>query len=104
MKRKARKMQYPTMDLTDIENMFPRDKDIIFVGNKENFEQALQHGIYGEYFTDRCYGEYGHQFGHGSAKGNRLIAENVANAILNLRASMGDGSRTSIPSSPLEGS
>lgn len=71
-------MQYPTRNVDELRGMFEGNEDIIFVSNEENFQKALEVGRYEDYFIDRCY----NSFGHGTAKGNRLIAENVADAIL----------------------
>jgi len=71
-------MNYPTRDIGELKEILNGDEDIIFVSNEENFKKALEIGEYREYFIDRCYDD----FGHGTAKGNGLIAENVAVAIL----------------------
>jgi len=71
-------MQYPTLDINELENMFEGDEDIIFVNNEENFKEALETGKYEDYFIDHMTDT----FGHATPKGNRLIAENVANVIL----------------------
>ncbi len=75
-------MQYPTMDVNDLKIMFDEDdkKDIIFVSNKENFNDALAEEDYWNYFVDKLANG---SFGHCTPKGNRLIAENVAGIILN---------------------
>jgi hypothetical protein len=51
---------------------------IIFVYNERVFKEALMRGRYEDYFADRFAGD----FGHGTPKGNRLLAENIANTIL----------------------
>lgn len=73
-------MQYPTRNIHVFKSFFTEEqqKDIIFISNKENFEKALTQGKYEDYFIDRFAGD----FGHCTYEGNRLIAENVANAIL----------------------
>lgn len=71
-------MQYPLTDVERLKNMFKGDEDIIFLGNEENFTEALASANYDEYFIDRCY-KY---FGHANPKGNQLIAANVASVIL----------------------
>jgi len=71
-------MQYPLRKIDRLEEMFDGDEDILFVSNEDNFQEALNIGGYEDYFTDRCYG----RFGHTTEKGNRLIAENVAKVIL----------------------
>jgi hypothetical protein len=72
-------MQYPTLSVTELKKMFNGDEDIIFVSNEENFKKALKNGKYEDYFIDNF---PGYNFGHCTLKGNRLIAENVANVIL----------------------
>ncbi len=71
-------MQYPTLDINKLKDMFEENEDIIFVSNKENFKKVLETGNYEDYFIDKFAGN----FGHCTLKGNRLIAENVADAIL----------------------
>jgi len=71
-------MQYPTRDVGELKKIFKGDEDIIFISNKENFEQALREGTHEDYFIDLCYKD----FGHATQKGNELIAKNVANVIL----------------------
>jgi len=71
-------MQYPLLDVDELKLMFDGDEDIIFVSNEENFKEALENGNYGDYFIDSFAGS----FGHSTVKGNKLIAENVANVIL----------------------
>ena len=48
----------------------------IVVGNKDNFERALSDGKYEDFFRDRFRGTWGHC----TARGNALIAENLAGA------------------------
>jgi len=71
-------MNYPTRDIEELKEIFNGDEDILFVSNEENFKEALENGEYKDYFIDRCY----KTFGHGNSRGNRLIAENIASAIL----------------------
>ena len=59
-------------------NIFEGNEDIIFVSNEENFKETLKTAEYEEYFIDRFAGN----FGHCTPKGNRLIAENLTNVIL----------------------
>ncbi len=74
-------MQYPLRSIDTLKAML-RSVDnfnqIIFIDNKGIFEKALSTGTYDEYFTDRFAGD----FGHCTPKGNRLIAEHVAEVIL----------------------
>jgi tetratricopeptide (TPR) repeat protein len=78
-------MQYPTRDIQDFKDFFTEEqqKDIIFISNKENFEEALNNSEYEEIFRDKFAMGAGYHFGHCTEKGNRLIAENVANTLLN---------------------
>ncbi len=83
-------MQYPTLSIEPIKDFFSEEdqKNIIFISNKENFQEALKNENYNELFIDNFglnqginsvfYGK----FGHTTAKGSKLIAENVANIIL----------------------
>ena len=58
--------------------MFENKEGIIFVDNEMVFRKALKQASYDEYFTDMFAGD----FGHCTPKGNRLLAENIANVIL----------------------
>ena len=70
-------MQYPLRHIRDMKEMFQGYEDILFVSNRENFLEALEEADFEDIFSDRCY----YDFGHGTAKGNRLIAQNLAHAI-----------------------
>ena len=72
-------MQYPTLDADGLKDMFRGDEEIIFISNEENFKRVLASSPYEEYFVDRVRGS----FGHTTANGSILIAENVADVILN---------------------
>ncbi|MBR9679064.1 MAG: hypothetical protein GON13_02245 [Nanoarchaeota archaeon] len=73
-------MQYPTLNIQEIKNYFTLEDQtkIIFISNKENFEEYLKQGKYDELFYD----SFGKSFGHATKKGNIMIAENVAKIIL----------------------
>jgi len=71
-------MQYPTRDVTELKKIFEGDEEIAFVSNEDSFKKALASSPWEEYFTDH----FREDFGHATKKGNRLIAENVANVIL----------------------
>ncbi len=80
-------MQYPTLDVQNIVNFFNlgEQKNIIFVSNEKNFEKTLSTEKYEDYFVDN-FGQrtgirFRGDFGHTTAKGSKLIAENAANAI-----------------------
>lgn len=70
-------MQYPTLDVDELKDMFDGSEDIIFISNEENFKEALENGKYEDYFIDH----FRSTFGHATLLGNRLIAENVADTI-----------------------
>jgi tetratricopeptide (TPR) repeat protein len=77
-------MQYPTRDIEDFKDYFNEEqqKDIIFIENKDNFEKALEKYGYDKIFFDKFAWSIGYNFGHCTERGNKLIAENVANIIL----------------------
>ncbi len=81
-------MQYPILDINELKKMFEGNNNIIFVSNEENFKKALETGKYDDYFIDSFAGD----FGHCTPKGNKLIAENVADAILK-ELGIGKGNR-----------
>jgi len=71
--------QYPMRDLESLKKIFRGDTEgIIFVDNEQLFKNAVQREGYREYFRDM----FGGDFGHCTQKGNRLLAENIANTIL----------------------
>jgi len=67
-------MQYPMRDPLRLKAIFGPSGDITVIGNQGNFRQALQHLSYQDLFIDRFAGD----FGHCTARGNALIAANVA--------------------------
>ena len=71
-------MQYPTLEVNDLKNIFQGDENITFIENKDNFERAFSNSSFNGYFVD----DFGWTFGHATRKGNRLIAENVADVII----------------------
>ena len=71
-------VQYPMRNLEPLKKLFQSTEGIIFVDNEEVFKQALRSTKYEEYFTD----QFGGDFGHCTPKGNRLLAENIADVIL----------------------
>jgi len=71
-------VQYPMRSVELLKKILEPYKDIVFVDNEKLFKDALKQGSYDEYFADACYND----FGHGTPKGNRLLAENIANVIL----------------------
>jgi tetratricopeptide (TPR) repeat protein len=73
-------MQYPVRNIVPLKNIFSPDerKTIIFVDNEKAFKEAMRKTSYSVYFQDIFAGD----FGHCTAKGNRLIAENIFRTIL----------------------
>ena len=71
-------VQYPVRSIEPLKKIFEGQKGIIFVDNEKIFKDALQKASYKEYFRDMFVGD----FGHCTAKGNRLLAENIADVIL----------------------
>ena len=71
-------VQYPVRSIEPLKKMFKNKKGIIFVDNEMVFKKALKQASYDEYFVDIFAGD----FGHCTRKGNRLLAENIANVIL----------------------
>lgn len=72
-------MQYPMRDVEYLRDMLEGHDDIKFISNEENFKEALKNGEYDDYFTDMFAGD----FGHCTLKGNIMIAEKVADVVLN---------------------
>jgi len=70
-------VQYPVRSLGSLKKLFETTKDIIFVDNEEIFNRALADESYQDYFDDN----FGGEFGHATAKGNRLLAKNIADVI-----------------------
>jgi len=71
-------MQYPLRNLEPLKKMFKDTRDVIFIDNEKVFKKALAQSDYGEYFYD----QFGGDFGHCTAKGNRLLAGNITDVIL----------------------
>jgi len=71
-------VQYPLRSVGSLKELFSEESGIIFVDNDLIFKQAVNEEGYEEYFLDMFAGD----FGHCTPKGNRLLAENIANTIL----------------------
>lgn len=73
--------QYPARSYTDLaatlEGLNAAD-GVIRVDNEKIFKDALAAGRYEDFFIDRFAGD----FGHCTTKGNHLLAQNIASAIL----------------------
>jgi len=79
-KRKIRliAMQYPMLSVSPLKEILRRHKEVIFVDNDKIFKNAVRGASYGEYFFDQFAGG----FGHCTNKGDTLLSENLADAIL----------------------
>lgn len=76
-------MSYPTMPIETFKSFFNGTNfknKIIFVSNEHNFKDKLKVLPYYELFAD----SFARTFGHCTAYGNELIAENAGNIIVNL--------------------
>lgn len=71
-------VQYPTRNADNLQKMLPASQGIIFVDNGRIFRDALKHGKYEDLFYDKFAGD----FGHCTPRGNQLLAENIAHALL----------------------
>lgn len=71
-------VQYPVRSVEPLKKIFDGQGKVIFVDNEKIFKEALNKGEYNEYFVDM----FGGDFGHCTPKGNKLLAENIANVIL----------------------
>lgn len=71
-------VQYPMRRVKPFKEIFEPGDDIIFVDNETSFKSAVLKSGYKEYFVDI----FGGDFGHCTDKGNRLLADNIADAIL----------------------
>ena len=74
-------VQYPMRSIEPLKKVFENEEGIIFVDNEKIFKSVLKNASYKEYkeyFKDM----FGGDFGHCTEKGNRLLAENIANTIL----------------------
>jgi tetratricopeptide (TPR) repeat protein len=73
-------MQYPMRDIAPLKEMLGDNGGaVLFVSNKENFKKALKERGFWYYFKDSFAGD----FGHCTDEGNRLIADNLSDGILN---------------------
>lgn len=71
-------IQYPLRSTEPLKELYNPSDGIIFVENKNLFEKGIAQEGLETYFVDMHVGE----FGHCTAKGNRLIANNLAETIL----------------------
>jgi len=72
-------VQYPMRSIQPLKKIFQgRQEGVVFVDNERIFRDAVKKDGYLAYFNDM----FGGDFGHCTAKGNRLLAERIAEAIL----------------------
>ena len=71
-------VQYPYRKIELLKNIFEDKWGIIFVDSEDVLKVALVHGNYDECFIDH----FSSDFGHYPKKGNQLLVENVAGAII----------------------
>ncbi|MDP3041910.1 MAG: tetratricopeptide repeat protein [Candidatus Omnitrophota bacterium] len=71
-------VQYPMLSIKPLKKIFEGQKGAIFVDNEETFKDAVKSNGYKAYFRDMFEGD----FGHCTEKGNKLLARNIADAIL----------------------
>lgn len=71
-------IQYPMRSIEPLKKIFLGQEGIIFVDNEKIFKTVVPKRGYWYYFEDNFAGD----FGHCTPKGNRLLAENIANVIL----------------------
>ncbi len=72
-------VQYPMRDVESLKRVFQGDRQgVTFVDNEQLFKEAVQKAGPQEYFKKM----FGIDFNYCTEKGNRLLAENIASAIL----------------------
>lgn len=71
-------VQYPTLSVEPLKKLFKENENVLFVDNEKIFKDATRKEGYNAYFRD----SFGGDFGHCTNKGNRLLADNIANAAL----------------------
>lgn len=72
-------IQYPMRDIETLKLYLKNHKNTNFVDNQKSFEDAVNKYGYDQVFIDAFAGD----FGHCTPLGNKIIAENVAQVILN---------------------
>jgi len=72
-------MQYPLRSVEPLKKIFKNKEGLVFVDNEQIFKEAVARENYDKYFVDR----FGKNFGHCTIEGNKLLAQNAANVILN---------------------
>ncbi|MCB4790496.1 MAG: tetratricopeptide repeat protein [Elusimicrobia bacterium] len=70
-------VQYPTRSVKDLRRILSSYKNIIYVDNEKVFNESIAKDGYDSYFVDK----FTETLGHCTAKGNRLLAKNIAGTI-----------------------
>lgn len=70
--------QYPRRDVALLRRLFDDSTGVLFAGDPAAYERELERSSFDAVFVDDCYGD----FGHGTRRGNRLLAEGIATVIL----------------------
>jgi lysophospholipase L1-like esterase len=73
-------VQYPRRPLASLRAMLDDAPEVVFVDNERLFDEAVERTSFGALFADHFAGDFGHM----TAAGKRLLAENVAREILRL--------------------
>ncbi len=71
-------VQYPMRSISPLKKVFEEESNVIFVDNEAVFKEMVKKVELKEIFSDLFAGD----FGHCTRKGNQLLAENIANAVL----------------------
>ncbi len=71
-------VQYPNLNINQLKLMLGSSSNVIYVDTQTSFKAALKQATYYDYFRDRIFGD----FGHFTPRGSRLMAQNIADAIL----------------------
>lgn len=72
-------VQYPRREVRILKKLLNNDKNITFIDNESIFDAAVKSEGYDTMFINNFAGD----FGHCTPEGNRLLAQNIAEAILN---------------------
>lgn len=72
-------VQYPMRSIEQLKIIIGVGTNVVYVDNEILFKNAVKLGKYGDCFIDNFAGD----FGHTTNKGSRMLAENIANVILN---------------------
>jgi len=71
-------VQYPGRSIEPLQTLVTEYRDVALVDNGPSFQGELRARSFDELFVDDCYGD----LGHGTPLGNLLLADNVADVIL----------------------